>query len=66
MGVVAEHRRAGAQVREEPAGSAGILGGNDGDRPEHLHGASREVPEVAERRGDDEEGCRVDLSSGAA
>ncbi len=62
MGVVADDRGGGTQVREETAGSARVLGGNDGDRPEHLRGASREVPEVAKRCGDDEEGCRVDLS----
>jgi hypothetical protein len=51
---------------EKPAGPAGILGGDHGDRSERLGGARRDVSEVAERCSDDEKGGRVDLSRCAA
>lgn len=66
MCVITQKGGGGAQMCQQPPGSAGILGGNDGDRPEHLGGAGGQVPEIAERSGDDEKGSRVDLSSDAA
>ena len=66
MGVVADECRTGAEVGEKPARSAGVLRGNYGDRTENLCGSRREVSEIAEGCGDDEKGCRVDLSRCAA
>ena len=46
---------AGPRGAEKPPGPPGILGGDDGHLRQQLRGAGRQVAEVAERSGDDEQ-----------
>ena len=55
VGVVAEQSGGGPQVGEQPARPPRVLGRHHGHGTEHLHGPDGEIPEIAERRGDDVE-----------
>ena len=54
-----------AEVREQLAGVARVLGADRRDRLERVERARRQVGEVADRRGDDVTGCRRELALAA-
>ena len=54
-GVEAREARLDPVPDEQSAGDAGVLGGDERDRPEHLERPLRDIRQVADGRGDDEE-----------
>ena len=55
LGVVAHHARTDFVAIEQPSRQPRVLGGDERHRLEYLDGPVREVSEIADRSGDDEE-----------
>ena len=57
VGMEAEEGGSGAEMAQQASGAPGILGGHHGDLSQGVGGAGGEIPQVAERRGDDVQGA---------
>ncbi len=53
-----------AEMRQQLAAGAGVLGGDAVDRGQHFAGARRQVAEVADGGGDDVQGAGPDAVTG--